>query len=263
MPTTPADWQLPPGVDRALWHYLHDPDLAQSYDAALAGTPLLALDLEFVRRHCAPPGRLVDLGCGTGRALVPLAREGHWVLGIDLSPEMLRVAGARAAAAGVAVERVRANLVELGGLADAAFDYAICLFSTLGMVAGADNRLRVLRHAHRLIRPGGKLVLHVHNRWFNFWDPQGRAWLVRDGLRALWARTEAGNKVMPAHQGQLGLTLHVFTRREVLRLVRAAGFEVLEVRRLSLRPDGRLPAPWWFGWLRTYGFFLAARLGPS
>src|SRR5262249_15505661 len=128
----------------------------------------------------------------------------------------------------------------------------------LGMVAGSGHRLRVLRHAHRLLRPGGKLVLHVHNRWFNFWDPQGRGWLVRDTLRSLVTRADSGNKVMPAHPGQLGLVLHVFTRREVLRLVRAAGFEVLELRRVSLRPDGRLPAPWWFGWLRAYGYLLAA-----
>jgi SAM-dependent methyltransferase len=259
MPPTPADWQLPPGVDRALWHYLHDPALANSCDAALAGTPLLALDLDFVRRHCDPPGRLIDLGSGTGRAAVPLARLGHRVLGVDLSPEMLRVAGARAAEAGVAIDRVRANLVELGGLDDAAFDYAICLFSTLGMVAGADHRLRVLRHARRLLRPGGKLVLHVHNRWFNFWDPQGRAWLVRDLVRALVRRTPGGDRVMPAHQGQLGLTLHVFTRREALRLVRAAGLEVVEVRPISLRADGRLPAAWWCGWLRAYGYLVAAR----
>ncbi len=259
MPLTPADWQLPAGVDRALWHYLHDAALARSYDAGLTDCGLLALDQVFVRRHCDPPGRLLDLGCGTGRAAIPLARAGHRVVGVDLSAEMLRVAGERAAAAGVALDRVQANLVELGGLDDQTFDYAVCLFSTLGMITGAANRLRALRHAQRLLRPGGKLVLHVHNRWFPFWDPQGRAWLLGDTLRGLIGRGEPGNKVMPAHQGQLGLTLHVFTRREVLRLVRSAGFEVLELRPLSLRPDGRLAAPWWFGWLRAYGYLLAAR----
>jgi hypothetical protein len=44
------DWQLPPGTDRGLWDYLHNEELARSYDEKLAGTPLLTADLRFVQR---------------------------------------------------------------------------------------------------------------------------------------------------------------------------------------------------------------------
>jgi SAM-dependent methyltransferase len=126
------------------------------------------------------------------------------------------------------------------------------------MVAGPAQRRRVVEHAHRLLRPGGRFVLHVHNRWFNAWDPQGRRWLLKDVLRSLVRRSEGGNRAMPVHQSIAGLTLHLFTRREVTRLLRQAGFRILEVRPVSLRPDGRLPIPGWFGWLRSYGYLLAA-----
>jgi SAM-dependent methyltransferase len=254
-----ADWQLPRGVDRGLWDYVHDAALARGYDQGLLGSHLLTADLLFAERHFACPGRLVDLGCGTGRLLIPFARRGCWVVGVDLSGEMLRVAGEKAAEARVPVERVQANLVELGCLADASFDYAACLFSTLGMIAGADNRRRALGHVLRVLRPGGKLVLHVHNVWFNFWDPQGRRWLLRDRLRALLGRPGAGDRRMPPHQGLAGLTLHLFTRREAMRLLREVGFRLLEVRPVSLRQDGRLPWPGWFGWLRSYGYLIAAQ----
>jgi SAM-dependent methyltransferase len=257
----PPDWQLPAGVSRGLWDYLHDPAIAGTYDERLADSALLNVDQRFAERHFDRPGRLIDLGCGTGRLLVPFARRGYWVLGVDLSEEMLRVARAKAQAAGVRVHRLKANLVELDCLADASFDYAACLFSTLGMVAGAAERRRVVGHIHRLLRPGGKLVLHVHNRWFNIWDPVGRAWLWRDGLRALTGRTEGGDRVMPVHQGIAGLTLHLFTRREVVRLLSGAGFRVQEVRPVSLRADGVLPCPWWFGGLRSYGYLLAVERG--
>src|SRR3954447_20261113 len=92
----PPDWQLPAGVDRGLWDYLHDPGIARNYDASLAGSSLFALDLSFVDGHCRPPGRLLDLGCGTGRLLVHAARRGHYPVGVDLSAEMLAVASARA-----------------------------------------------------------------------------------------------------------------------------------------------------------------------
>jgi hypothetical protein len=63
---------------------------------------------------------------------------------------------------------------------------------------------------------------------------------------------------MPVHQGVAGLTLHLFTRRETFGLLTGAGFRVLEVRPVSLRANGRLPFPAWFGWLRAYGYLLAA-----
>jgi SAM-dependent methyltransferase len=257
----PADWQLPAGVTRGLWDYLHDRSLARNYDENLAGSPLLTTDLTFAERHFDRPGSLIDLGCGTGRLLIPFARRGYWVLGVDLSEEMLRVAGEKAATAGVTVHRLQANLVELDAVRDHSFDYAACLFSTLGMVSGAAQRERVVRHAWRVLRPGGTFVLHVHNRWFNFWDRHGRKWLVADVLRSLGRRPDAGDRLMPVHQGIAGLTLHLFTRGQAVRLLRRVGFRILEVRPVSLRPDGRLPCPWWFGWLRSYGYLLAARRG--
>jgi SAM-dependent methyltransferase len=254
----PADWQLPPGVNRGLWDYVHDANVARGYDAGLAGTPLFDADRRFVERHCPRPGRLIDLGCGTGRLLPPLARRGYWTLGVDLSAEMLAVARAKAAAAGAAVRLLRANLTELDAVPGDSFDYATCLFSTLGMVTGPGMRERVVGHAWRLLRPGGRLVLHVHNLWFNAWGRGGRAWLLRDRLKALRGHASAGDRVMPPHQGLAGLTLHLFTRREAVRLLTGAGFRVAEVWAVGLGPGGRLRWPFWFGRLRAYGYLLAA-----
>jgi SAM-dependent methyltransferase len=259
----PADWQLPAGVNRGLWDYLHDRDLARGYDASLAGSTLFAVDQQFAERHFERAGRLIDLGCGTGRLLIPFAQRGYWVLGVDLSEAMLRVAGDKAMAANVRVQRLKANLVELDGLADRTFDYAACLFSTLGMVLGTAPRRRVVAHVYRLLRPGGKFVLHVHNRWFNVWDPQGRRWLLKDLAGSLIGRAPGGDRVMPVHQGIAGLTLHLFTRREALRLLTGVGFRLLEVRPVSLAPDGRLRYPGWFGGLRAYGYLVAPLVTPQ
>src|SRR5262245_65943651 len=107
-----ADWQLPPGVNRGLWDYLHDRELARNYDAGLGNSALTRVDLAFAERYFDRPGRLLDLGCGTGRLLVSFARRDYWVLGVDLSEEMLRVAGHKARAAGVTIHLLRANLAE-------------------------------------------------------------------------------------------------------------------------------------------------------
>src|SRR5260370_2914942 len=84
------DWQLPAGVTRGLWDYVHDAAVAEAYDQSLSGSGLFAVDQRFAEQYFDRPGRLIDLGCGTGRLLVPFARRGCWVLGLALSPEMFK-----------------------------------------------------------------------------------------------------------------------------------------------------------------------------
>jgi SAM-dependent methyltransferase len=169
------------------------------------------------------------------------------------------VLGEKSASLGLDIPSVCANLVELDGFPDASFDHAACLFSTLGLIVGADARRRCLAHVFRVLRPGGVFVVHVHNRWFNIWTRHGRRLLFREMWNAWLSRAAPGDYEMPAHDGIGRLTMHLFTRRELATLMHAAGFEIMEVRPVSLRADGRLPCPWWFGRLRSYGYLVAGR----
>ncbi len=253
-----ADWQLPAGVNRGLWDYAQSETVANRYDESLTDCQLLQLDLRFVEEYAPAPGRVIDLGCGTGRASIRLAQRNHEVLAIDLSQEMLRVVGKKAKDAQVDVQRLRTNLVELHSFRDATFDYAVCLFSTIGMILGHDNRVAFLRHVRRILKPKGRFVLHVHNRWFNFWTRQGRKWVFRDLWRRLVNSPDQGDSEMPPHNGHPSLTLHLFTRREITRMLKTAGFRLLEMRPISVREDGKVSCRWWFGSLRAYGYLIAA-----
>src|SRR5271170_6459845 len=148
------DWQLPPGVDRGLWDYLHAEEMVRTYDEKLAGTPLLEIDLRFAETHFASTGRLIDLGCGTGRLLVRFARKGFDCLGVDLSDAMLAAVAEKANNEGLAISCLKANLVELHEVPADGFDYAACLFSTLGMIRGEANRRLFLGHLLRILKPG-------------------------------------------------------------------------------------------------------------
>jgi SAM-dependent methyltransferase len=240
------DWQLPPGTDRGLWDYVSSERVAREYDAALAGTPLLEIDLRFAEKHFPPPSRLVDLGCGTGRLLVPFARRGFSCLGVDLSDAMLAVVREKAAREGLPIELRKANLVELDPLPAAGFDYAACLFSTLGMIRGRENRAKFLNHVRRILKPGGVFVLHAHNAGYRFGWGQGRR------------GDEPGDRTMPQHRGGAELTLHHYTRRELVGELAEAGFRVRDLMPVSTRADGRLPAAWLWPGVRAYGFLVAA-----
>jgi len=238
------DWKLPPGTDRGLWDYVSSERVAREYDAALAGTPLLDLDLQFAQRHFPTPGRLIDLGCGTGRLLLTFAARGYACLGVDLSAPMLAVVNEKAAHAGLAVAVLKANLVELDEVPAATFDYAACLFSTLGMIRGPDNRRQFLGHVRRILKPGGVFVLHAHNVRYRL----GRG-LGRRG-------PEKGDRTMPQHRGGAELTIHHYTRGELLAELKDTGFRTREV--VSIAPKGRLAMPWFLPATRAYGYLIAA-----
>jgi SAM-dependent methyltransferase len=187
---------------------------------------------------------------------VPLVRAGHRGLAVDLSLEMLSVVGEKAAAESLSIDRVLANLVELDCLADASADYAICLFSTLGMIRGSDNRRRVVAHARRILKPGGVFVLHVHNFWYNLFDPGGPWWVLKSVLCAPFRRNfDVGDKFFD-YRGIPQMYLHVFRRRELLSLLRRAGFRIRELIPLDYRRTARLRMPWLLGNVRANGWIV-------
>ena len=245
---------MPPGVTRGLWDYTQAEHIAGDYDAFFAHNSLFEFDQAVLARHITRPGRVVDLGCGTGRALVPLVRQGMTGLAVDLSAHMLKLVGRKAISEGLKIDRLLANMTELDCLRDGCADYCLLMFSTLGMIRGRDNRQRVLGHARRILKPGGLLIVHVHNVWYNLFDPVGRWWLLPRLLRGLaWRGEETGDKFFD-YRGIPNMYLHVFSRGELTRALRRAGFTIRELIPLSVTRQRPLRHPWWLGRMRANGW---------
>lgn len=249
-------WQMPEGVTPGVWLYAAEPHIADEYDADFVGSPLFDFDERILARQLDRPGTVVDLGCGTGRSLLPLARRGFRTLAVDLSLPMLRIVGRKAASEGLRIDRIRANLVELGCLRKNVADYVLCMFSTLGMIRPRSNRREVLAHARRILKPGGRFVLHVHNFWFNLRDAGGRAWLVANFAQALVRRDiEPGDKFFH-FRGISQMFVHAFRQGELLADLRQAGFRVEKWIPLSVDRQRPLPAGWFLGRFRANGWIV-------
>ncbi len=207
-------------------------------------------------------GVVFDLGCGTGRALVPLVRKGLSGVAVDLSLHMLQVVQQKADFEGLEIECLQANLVELDSVRDAAADHCMCMFSTLGMVRGQESRRQLLSHTRRILPPGGRLVLHVHNLWYNLYDPGGPWWVVKNVLRSVASRIvprrdgfELGDKFF-TYRGIPNMYLHVFRRRELKRELRLAGFRNIRFIPLNTVRRHALRWPWLLGRLRANGWIV-------
>ncbi len=250
------DCQLPRGVSRGLWDYLRAPHIADQYDEYFATNSLFGFDEAILRHHFTTPGRIIDLGCGTGRLLMPFVRRGFRGVGVDLSRYMLDEVREKARLENLPISCMVANITELDCIADGAADYCICMFSTLGMIHGGDNRQRVLRHARRMVKPGGLFALHVHNRWYNLFDPQGRVWLLKNAASSLLHReTERGDKVYD-YRGIRNMQLHTFTLSELTAELNAAGFRIRERVTLDTTRHRPLPHAWLFPRIRANGWIV-------
>ena len=260
----PPAWLLPPGVDPALWRYSQTPRLAVEEDDYFSGHPLFSRDSALVDDRFTAPGRLVDLGCGAGRHSVRFAARGFAVTAVDLSRAMLETVGRKGRDLGLEPGRLRcvqANLCRLDCLPEASFDYALSLFSTLGMIRSAPARAEALGQAFRLLRPGGRLAIHAHNLWLNLGDPQGRRWLLGQIARRLTGRGGErgtfGDRRMD-YRGVAGMAVHLFRWRELAGLLRGAGFRIDEAIPLDRTTAATIPAPSVFPSIRAGGWIVFA-----
>ncbi len=207
---------------------------AQAPTHLAAGLPATAGQFLLERRRRlvepllpAPCGHLVDIGCGNGAQTLALAPLADRLTGVDIDERFTAAFGRAATAAGL---DDRAKAVTASGAAvplpDACADAVTC-FTVLEHVPDERAALAEMR---RLLRPGGRLLLTVPNRWWVFEThgadlpllPWNRVPLVSWWPRALhdrWARAR------------------IYRRRDIVSLVAASGFTVTAAFRMTAPMD--------------------------
>ena len=150
-----------------------------------------ALPFLVVANLLRPDAVAVDVGTGTGEALLALAGAAAKVIGVDSSEKMLEACRARVAEAGLDNVELRLGDAEDLPLADAECHTALASM----VLHHLSDPLRGVREMARVVRPGGKVViidLIRHGRewarevmadlWLGFAEQQLRDWLSQAGL---------------------------------------------------------------------------------
>lgn len=134
---------------------------ARYYDAAYATLPGLGPDLAFYRELALETGGpALELGCGTGRALLPIAAEGIPCTGLDASPAMLAALRAKAGDRDIELFRAPMQDFDLGG---ARFSLVFAAFRGFQHLYTVDDQLRCLACVRRHLAPGGTFAFDVFN----------------------------------------------------------------------------------------------------
>jgi SAM-dependent methyltransferase len=225
------------GVER-----YHD-RVAGKYDAMYRGSAYWdfydAITWEHLKRFLptdlASP--CVDLGCGTGKWGLKLARTGFPVTLVDISAAMLEQA--RRAAEELPESKrpqyVKADLADLSALPQAHFAFAVAQGDPLSLV---ENPAAAIRGIFDILRPGGVLIASVDNR------PAGlRHFLEKGDLDGLEGFVRSGRTKWLTSDKAEQFPVKMFFPQELRDLLTKAGFEVLDVigkTVLDLRRYGRL-----------------------
>jgi SAM-dependent methyltransferase len=150
----------------------YDDDSAEMFDPKV-----LEPVIDFLA-EIAGSGRALELGIGTGRIALPLARRGVQVHGIDLSKAM--VARLRAKPGGEDIG------VTIGDFAttsvDGSFSLAYLVFNTIGNLTTQEAQVACFRNVAAHLQPGGRFVIEVGVPELQ-WLPPGetiRAFLARE-----------------------------------------------------------------------------------
>lgn len=134
-------------------------DFAEYYDFDHSTTEDIPFYLELAHQCGAP---VLELACGTGRVLVPLARAGFEIHGVDISNNMLAVCRQSVSRFGLddRVSLSQASMVDFR-LPRRDFKLAFVAFRSFMHLLSPADQLGCLRQAHAHLEPGGSLVLSL------------------------------------------------------------------------------------------------------
>lgn len=219
--------------------------VASKYDAIYQGEAYWEFYDTVTWEHLKPHlprdanAPVVDLGCGTGKWGLRLARSGFPTTLVDLSARMLDQA--REAAAdlpeGKQPNFVKADLADMSELPAEHFAFATAQGDPL---SHCENPPRAIKEIRRILKPGGVMVASVDNRAAGVWfflergDLEGLEHFIRSGMTH-WLTADKAEQ----------FPVKMFWPEELRGLLERAGFEVVDIigkTVLDLRRHGKLLA---------------------
>jgi len=122
-------------------------------------------DVTFFQSLAAPKNSILELGCGTGRCLLPFVQSGHATTGVDFSSDMLQRIEVRLKDEPAAIRKlthlIEADITDVS--LNQTFDLVVIACNTLLLFEDYRDQERVLQTAFAHTKPGGICAVGVSN----------------------------------------------------------------------------------------------------
>lgn len=116
----------------------------------------------FLNKYCKPKGRILDIGCGNARNLIPFAKLKFQCYGLDFSENMLKNARLLANNNKVKINLKKSDITKIS-YKDNFFNYCLHIAS-LHHLNTKEKQLKSLQETFRVLNPGGLVLLTVWNK---------------------------------------------------------------------------------------------------
>jgi SAM-dependent methyltransferase len=206
--------------------------------------PEAGADDHYQQQLADDAGPVLEIGCGTGRQLLPALRAGLAIEGVDNSPDMLAICRRKAEQAGLTPVLHQQDVRRL----DLPRRYAtiFCAYGTFQLLADWDEAMTALQRIYEHLAPGGRFLVDCSIPWHELTAPR-RQWRLTevvtrpdDGatvleheaseadplrqVQTLYIRHEIYQHNQLATTGLRRMRLRWFGRRELQLMLETAGF---------------------------------------
>jgi SAM-dependent methyltransferase len=196
-------------------------------------------------------GKILELACGSGRVLLPLAQEGHEITGVDTSSAMLAIARQQLEEAGVAAHctLVQQNIISLH--LEQKFRLAFIALGSFAHVITRKEQVMALKMIHAHMSPGATFIIDISNADARYMEELGghmlhqASWQRDDGtmlthfvspatapdrhLLELTHFYDQHSQSGPVHRTTVTTHLYLFERNEMELLLEMTGFIIKDV----------------------------------
>ncbi len=180
--------------------------------------------------------KILDLCCGPGRAMLPLAEMGYDVTGVDLTKPYLAHAMKEARRRGVSCRFVHGDMRMFRE--PETYDVILNLFTSFGYFADQRDNQRVLDNIHASLKRGGKLLLEIRSREVykrifrpKDWEERRGVYLLKERIpRRSWTWLE--NPWIVLEKGRtyrFDVSHHVYGVEDLTAMFRRAGFSQVDL----------------------------------
>jgi SAM-dependent methyltransferase len=198
----------------------------------------------FKRYSSFKPVKILDVGCGTGGHLIPLARRGYEAVGVDKSEWMIDIAKKKICKYNLPARVLVADVLDFN--LDEKFDACIAMFAVINYIVQTDDLIKAFKNIRGHLKPGALFI-------FDYWygpavltiKPSSRVKVVeKDGIkliRTVVPELDTFNHIQRSNYYLIAIkdgvvvdetrevhVLRYLFPQELIHYLREAGFEVLK-----------------------------------